>query len=125
MNRRLVVVATVVALLSVLSVGAFAQSTNSDAWIPGIASFLIPGLGQLLNGQMDRAILFFGVDIAIIVGGGYISTIAPYGYLGYSVVGLAHLAWSLYSGFDAYNVAKDNGFRFGITSDGLTLAYRF
>ncbi len=125
MNRGLIVLAMIVAMLSVMTVTGFAQSTNSDAWIPGLASFLIPGLGQLLNDQMDRAILFFGVDIAIIVGGGYVTTLLPYGYWGYSAVGLAHLAWSLYSALDAYNVAKESGFTFGMTSDGLTLAYHF
>jgi len=36
-----------------------------------------------------------------------------------------YLLWSVYSGLDAYNVAKDTGFTLGMTGDGLTLAYNF
>ncbi len=116
----------VIVILSMSSMLAAAQ-TRSEAWIPGLASFLIPGLGQLLNDEPDKAILHFGVDVAILVGGGYIASIMPpyYWYSGYSIVGLAHLAWSLYSGYDAYTVAKEKGFSIGLTGDGLTLSYNF
>ena len=127
MKREFVVVALVVGLLVIMATGAFAQTApKSDAWVPGLASFIIPGLGQLLNDQMDKAIIHFGVDVAILVGGGYISYLLPYGYwYSYSIVGLAHLVWSVYSGLDAYNVAKDTGFSLGMTQDGLTLSYNF
>ncbi len=119
----------VIVIASMLSMSVFAAQTqnNNEAWIPGLASFLLPGLGQLLNDQPDKAIVHFGVDVAILVGGGYIaSMLSPYyWYSGYSIVGLAHLAWSLYSGYDAYTVAKEKGFSLGFTGDGLTLSYNF
>lgn len=118
------VLVIVIASMSSMSVTA---QTQSEAWIPGLASFLIPGLGQLLNDEPDKAILHFGVDVAILVGGGYISSLMSpyYWYSGYSIVGLAHLAWSLYSGYDAYTVAKEKGFSIGFTGGGLTLSYNF
>ncbi|HDJ30195.1 MAG TPA: hypothetical protein ENF29_03990 [Candidatus Acetothermia bacterium] len=103
-----------------------AQS-QTEAWVPGFASFLIPGLGQLLLDEPDKAILHFGVDVAILVGGGYVASIMSpyYWYSGYSLVGLAHLAWSLYSGYDAYTTAKEKGFTLGFSGEGLTLSYNF
>lgn len=114
------------AIASLASTTAVAQS-QTEAWVPGLASFLIPGLGQLLLDEPDKAILHFGVDVAILVGGGYVASIMSpyYWYSGYSLVGLAHLAWSLYSGYDAYTTAKEKGFTLGFSGDGLTLSYNF
>ena len=128
MHKTIVIGLVVVALMGIAPLVAGAPATQpNEAWIPGLASFLIPGLGQLMNNQPDKAILHFGVDVAIWVGGGYIASLMPgyYWYEGYSLVGLAHLAWSLYSGYDAYTVAKKQGFTLGFTGDGLTLAYNF
>ena len=114
------------AIASLASTTAVAQS-QTEAWVPGLASFLIPGLGQLLLDEPDKAILHFGVDVAILVGGGYVASIMSpyYWYSGYSLVGLAHLAWSLYSGYDAYTTAKEKGFTLGFSGEGLTLSYNF
>jgi len=114
------------AIASLASTTAVAQS-QTEAWVPGFASFLIPGLGQLLLDEPDKAILHFGVDVAILVGGGYVASIMSpyYWYSGYSLVGLAHLAWSLYSGYDAYTTAKEKGFTLGFSGEGLTLSYNF
>ena len=115
-----------IAIASMSSMVVAAQ-TQSEAWIPGLASFLIPGLGQLLLDEPDKAVLHFGVDVAILIGGGYIASIMSpyYWYSGYSIVGLAHLAWSLYSGYDAYTTAKEKGFSIGFTGDGLSFSYNF
>ena len=117
----------VIAIASLSGVVVSAAQTQNEAWIPGLASFILPGLGQLLNNQPDKAVVHFGVDVAILVGGGYIATLLSpyYWYSGYSIVGLAHLAWSLYSAYDAYTVAKEKGFTLGFTGDGLTLSYDF
>jgi hypothetical protein len=114
------------AIASLASTTAVAQS-QTEAWVPGLASFLIPGLGQLLLDEPDKAILHFGVDVAILAGGGYVASIMSpyYWYSGYSLVGLAHLAWSLYSGYDAYTTAKEKGFTLGFSGEGLTLSYNF
>jgi len=115
-------------LLAVMAASSFAQTApRTDAWVPGLASFIIPGLGQLLNDQMDKAIIHFGVAVGISVGGSLISSVLSYNgfWYGYSVVAAAYLVWSAYSGLDAYNVAKDQGFSLGMTEDGLTLSYDF
>jgi len=128
MRRGFVVVTLLAGLLAVMAVSSFAQiAPRSDAWVPGLASFLIPGLGQLLNDQMDKAIIHFGVAVGISVGGALVSNVLSYNsfWYGYSITAAAYLVWSVYSGLDAYNVAKEQGFSFGMTDNGLTLAYNF
>jgi len=115
------VVAAVVALC-VLFVGLGASAEHNDAWIPGLASFVIPGLGQLLNDQIDKAILHFAVDIGIIAAAYYVGAFLPFGY--YAIPAL-HLGWAIYSGLDAYNVAKDQGFTIGLVENGVTFSYGF
>ena len=123
MKKTLVVLVVVVGLLLGMAVGASAQPT--EAWIPGFASLLIPGVGQFLNDEMDKAVLHFGIGVGINVAGYYAAVFLPLGAYGYPIWGLAHLAWALYSAYDAYDVAKARGFSLGLTDDGLTLAYRF
>ena len=131
MHKLVVVGLVMIGLLAItpLAVGAQPAQPN-EAWIPGLASFLIPGLGQLMNGQTDKAVLHFGVDVAILVGGEYLTEVTynPHELFGSRFVFIvlaAHLAWSLYSGYDAYTVAKEKGFTLGFTDDGLSLAYNF
>ena len=38
---------------------------------------------------------------------------------------LLALVWGLYSGFDAYNVAKDRGFTIGVIENGFAFSYSF
>jgi ribulose 1,5-bisphosphate carboxylase large subunit-like protein len=123
MVKRLVAAMVVVGLLATVGVGV--SAANREAWIPAIASFAIPGLGQLLNDEIDKAIVHFGIDVVILIGGGYLSALMPWGWYGYSAVGLAHLVWAVYSGYDAYTVAKEQGFSIGLTEDGLMFSYRF
>ena len=123
MKRGFVVLVVLASLL--VGMGTTVTAQENDAWIPGIASFLIPGLGQLLNDEFDKAIIHFGVDVAILAAGAYVVGLLPWSPYRYGIVGLAHLAWSLYSGYDAYTVAKKTGFTIGFTEDGLTLAYHF
>ena len=123
MKKAMVVLAIAVGMLVGTTVSAGAQPT--EAWIPGFASLLIPGLGQLLNDQVNKAILHFGVAVALNVAGYYAAVFLPLGYYGYPVWGLAHLGWALFSAYDAYTVARDRGFSIGFTDDGLTLSYRY
>jgi TM2 domain-containing membrane protein YozV len=127
MKARFVGAVILVSMIALIVSGVPTHAASSDAWVPGLASFLIPGLGQLLNDQVDKAIVHFGVGVAISLGGSLASTALLYGnfYYGYYIVGAAYLAWSAYSGIDAYNVAKKQGFSLGMTQDGLTLAYDF
>ena len=118
--RKAVVVVVVALSLLFVTFGATAQ--DNDAWIPGLASFVLPGLGQLLNDEVDKAIIHFGVDVAIIAAGYYIGLLLPIGF--YAIPAL-HLGWAVFSGFDAYNVAKDTGFSIGFVENGITASYSF
>jgi hypothetical protein len=116
-----VVVAGILAMsLLLVAVGTSAQ--ENDAWIPGIASFVIPGLGQVLNDQLNRGIIHFGVDVAIWALGFYGATFLP--PLVYATPAL-HLGWAIYSGFDAYKVAKAQGFTIGFVENGVGFSYSF
>ncbi len=122
MKKRVGVVCVVVSLLAV-AFGAAAQP--NEAWIPGVASLVLPGLGQFLNDEVDKALLHLGIAIALDVGAYYAAALLPFSYYSYPLVGLVHLAWGIYSGLDAYNVAKDSGFTFGVVENGLTFAVNY
>ena len=122
--RKIIVSLCVGVILLVSTVGAMAQT--NDAWIPGLASFVLPGLGQFINDEVDKAILHLGIAIALDVGAYYVAAKLPFNYYySYPLVGLVHLAWGVYSGLDAYNVAKDQGFRLGLVEDGIGFAVSF
>ena len=119
MKKRVGVVCVVLSLL-VLTFGAAAQP--DQAWIPGVASLVLPGLGQFLNDEVDKAFLHLGVAIALDIGAYYVAMLLPFSYYSYPLVGLVHLAWGIYSGLDAYNVAKEHGFSIGVVENGLTFS---
>ena len=121
--RKFMIALCVGVLLLVTTFGASAQ--NNDAWIPGLASFVLPGFGQFLNDQIDKAILHFGIAVALDVGAYYVATLLPFSYYTYPLVGLVHLVWGAYSGLDAYRVAKDQGFRIGFVDEGIGFALSF
>lgn len=122
MKKRVGVVCLIVCLLT-LTFGASAQP--NQAWIPGVASLALPGLGQFLNDEVDKAFLHLGIAIALDIGAYYAASLLPFSYYTYPIVGLVHLAWGLYSGLDAYNVAKEQGFTIGIVENGLGFSYSF
>lgn len=111
-------------LLLLIGVSASVGAQTDEAWIPGVASFVLPGVGQLLNDQVDKAILHFGVMVAINAGAYYATSFFRYGYYRYSLVGLLHLGWAVYSGMDAYNVAKEQGFRLSLIENGIAFTAR-
>ncbi len=121
--RKFMVALCVGVILLVATFGASAQT--NDAWIPGLASFVLPGLGQFINDEMDKAIMHLGIAIALDVGAFYAASFLPFSYYTYPLVGLVHLAWGLYSGLDAYNVAKDQGFTIGLVENGIGFAVNF
>jgi len=120
MRKCAVVFCVIVGLLWV-TFGAVAQT--NDAWIPGLASFVLPGLGQLLNDEMDKAIIHFGVDVAIITLGWYVGGLL--GPIGFYAIPALHLGWAVYSGFDAYGVAKDTGFSIGLVENGIGFSFAY
>jgi len=122
MKKRVGVVGLIVCLLA-LTFGAPAQT--SQAWIPGVASLALPGLGQFLNDEIDKAFLHLGIAIALDIGAYYAASLLPLSYYTYPIVGLVHLGWGLYSAFDAYNVAKEQGFTIGVVENGIAFSFNF
>jgi hypothetical protein len=122
--RKLVVSLCVGVILLVSTVGAVAQT--NDAWIPGLASFVLPGVGQFINDEMDKAILHLGIVIGVDLLAYYAATLLPFtGMYSYPLIAAVHLAWGVYSGMDAYRVAKDQGFSFGLVDNGIGFAVSF
>lgn len=118
MKKAAVLLCLVGALLMV-TVGASAQN---DQWIPGLASFVLPGLGQLLNDQIDQAIIHFGVSVAIWTAGFYSAAIFP--PMALATPALA-LGWHAYSAYNAYTVAEEQGFTIGLIPGGIAFAGSF
>jgi len=118
--RKVCVVGVVALSLLFVTFAASAQ----DAWIPGLASFVLPGLGQLLNDQIDRAILHFGVDIAIVALGYYVTGLLHFTPAAYVIPAL-HFGWAIYSGLDAYDVAKAQGFSIGFVPNGVAFSFGY
>jgi hypothetical protein len=118
--KKALVLGCVIVGMFLVSLSSMAAS--SDAWIPGLASFVLPGLGQLLNDQMDKAILHFAVGVGIgAIGYGVGWYFAPLWY----VTPALYLGWALYSGYDAYTVAKKSGFTLGFVENGIGFSYQF
>ena len=67
-------------------------------------SFLIPGLGQIWVGDMTRGLIFFGIYVGIWV----LAGVLLYATIGLSFIfaPLVALAFSVYAGIDAMNLAK-------------------
>ncbi|MDD5646071.1 MAG: hypothetical protein PHW86_02745 [Candidatus Bipolaricaulis sp.] len=116
MKRVLVLGVLVLGLL----VTGISVSAATEAWIPGVASLFIPGFGQLLNDQMEKAIFHFVVGVAIYsLGFGFMGYYTPLAYLTPTIA----LAWGIYSGYDAYTVAKRQGFTIGFVPGGIGVGY--
>ncbi|MGC9530170.1 MAG: hypothetical protein ACP5G2_06110 [Candidatus Bipolaricaulaceae bacterium] len=104
--RMAMALAVVVSL--VVGVGAAAQDWREPPLTPlvhGAASLLLPGLGQYLNGEYDKALTHFLVDVALVVGASWASTFLPYYFPSYLVITAAHTLWALHSAIDAYQTA--------------------
>ena len=120
------IVVVVLAAVVGLSVAGWAQrEPNPIPLIHGIASFVIPGLGQYLNAEYDKALVHFTVDVVLLVGGGYLAAFVPYpGFSLFFGGGLAHTLWALYSGWDAYQVAlRRQGLALHISPTGFAVTF--
>ena len=75
-----------------------------DPMIAFVLSFLIPGLGQIWVGDMNRGLIFLGIWIGLWV----VSWALVYATLGVSfiIAPLITLAFAVYAGIDAMNLAK-------------------
>lgn len=106
----------VIALLAAgFSSTARAQEDLSPI-VPAIASFIIPGSGQLVNDQPNKALTHFVVGVGVSSVYYFPSTYAtPI----WRVLPALQLAWHGYSSYDAYQVANDR--RGSIFDTGLKL----
>ena len=89
--------------------------------VPSIASFILPGSGQLLNDEPNKALTHFvvivGIDTATYM---FARTTRPFNWTSYRLGTALHLAWSGYSAYDAYQVASGRQQR-GIFNSSLEL----
>lgn len=120
-----IAVVMLVGLLAFGAMGLGRQEPNPIPLIHGVASLAIPGLGQYLNEEYNKALTHFVVDVALVVGGGYLAAMLPYtGFSLYWGVGLAHTLWALYSGWDAYQVAlRREGITLRLSPGGFALNF--
>jgi hypothetical protein len=68
--------------------------------VPAAASFVLPGVGQAINGQGGKALKVFGVAIA--TGAAFLTGLPLLG----GVIGIAHLVTHVYAVGDAYVIAR-------------------
>lgn len=105
--------------LLITSLGGQSYARNDiSPVVPSIASFILPGSGQLINNQPNKALTHFLIGAVIYssytvtyFGGTY----DPY----YNLLPVLNLAWSGYSAYDAYQVAS--GRRRGVFGSSLEL----
>jgi TM2 domain-containing membrane protein YozV len=68
--------------------------------VPATASLVVPGVGQLINGQGTKALGVFGVAMA--TGAAFLTGLPLLG----AVIGVAHVATHVYAVGDAYVQAR-------------------
>jgi len=101
-----------IAVVVVLGVSVFSplvgiaqeNKEEKDPLLYGLASFVLPGLGQYLNNQPSKALTHFLVALAIPV---FCPVLVPdYWFIGWRICWLLQLGWHAYSAIDAYETAK-------------------
>jgi len=80
----------------------------------GLSSFLIPGLGQLLQDEDQKAAIHFGVALLIPIAGAIASWVSPVPDLVLAITGVGSVSWAFLSAVDAYRLAKDFNAALGI-----------
>ncbi len=114
MSKAVVVVVLVVGLVGVLNMAAAAQQAQErEPILYAVASFFIPGLGQVLQDEVQTGIVHFGIAVAIPIAGSYLRAVSPAPIvIGWSVAA-AQFAWSLYSAFHSHDLAVEHNRRHG------------
>jgi len=75
MGKLAFVLVLVLGAVSLVPLVGTAQEGPRDPLIHGLASFLVPGLGQYLNGEPDKALVHFLVAVAIPTAGYYLAVL--------------------------------------------------
>jgi hypothetical protein len=104
---KTVALVVTLSLLFVLALGngdpVYAQQQQTqpqvtcDPFFSGIASFVIPGWGQWMNGERSKAVTHIVVGLGL-VAGGFLLAGTPAGLLAWG----ARSVWGLYSTYDAF-----------------------
>ena len=68
---------------------------NSDALVNAVLSFIIPGLGQAINGDKKKGIIMFAIALILAA----IIYMSKVGLIGNAV----SIIYQLYAAYDAYN----------------------
>jgi TM2 domain-containing membrane protein YozV len=79
---------------------SFGKKSKVTGVVPATASLVVPGVGQLINGQGKKALGVFGVALA--TGAAFATGLPLVG----AVIGIAHLATHGYAVGDAYVQAR-------------------
>ncbi len=76
------------------------ESSSGSGVVPAVCSLVVPGVGQLINGETDKAIGVFAV--AVVTGAAFLTGLPLIG----GIFGLTHLATHIYAVGDAYIQGK-------------------
>lgn len=79
-----------------------------NKWIAAIISFFFAGIGQIIQGQIKKGIIMFGILVVLELIYHWllnIQTIFPEGYG--SLFGLVVFAYSVYAAYDAYHISEN------------------
>jgi hypothetical protein len=76
------------------------KPSKAKGVVPAAASFVVPGVGQLMNGQGSKALGVFGVAMA--TGAAFLTGLPLLGGL----IGVGHLVTHAYAVGDAYVQAR-------------------
>jgi hypothetical protein len=88
------------AMSNALVKSSSSSSSGGSGLVPAACSLVIPGVGQLINGETDKAIGVFVVAAA--TGAAFLGGLPLIG----GVLGLVHLATHVYAVGDAYIQAR-------------------
>ena len=78
----------------------FGKPSKAKGIVPATASLVVPGVGQLINGQGTKAIGVFGVALA--TGAAFMTGLPLLG----GIIGAAHVVTHVYAVGDAYVQAR-------------------
>ena len=86
---------------------------EGNSAVPAIGSLILPGLGQLANGEDTKALIHLGIATGIPLGLSVLNAISETDFLRLdSVIGLAvvvvQLAWHSFSALDAHQISSDS-----------------
>lgn len=79
---------------------ALAKRSKVTGVVPATASLVVPGVGQLLNGQGGKALKVFGIAMA--TGAAFLTGLPLLG----GILGVGHLVTHVYAVGDAYVTAR-------------------